>query len=72
MRLLTPDVLNFVKNSIVYSIYQWNDPNGNDNYDAGEINSIRTGPISSNRPMEFGRPAPNLVNKPRREATQDR
>ena len=65
MRLLTPDVLNFVKNSITYSIYQWRDPNRNNDYDAGEINLDPTGPdFVEQTGMEFDALPPNFVNNP--------
>ena len=73
MRLLTPDVLNFVKNSIVYSIYQWRDPNGNNNYDAGEINLDPHGPdFIEQTGMEFDDLPPNFVNNPDEKQPQDR
>jgi hypothetical protein len=65
MRLLTPDVLNFVKNSIVYSIYQWRDLNGNNDYDAGETNLDPNGPdFLEQTGMEFDDLPPNFVNNP--------
>jgi hypothetical protein len=65
MRLLTPDVLNFVKNSIVYSIYQWRDLNGNNDYDAGETDLDPTGPdFLEQTGMEFDDLPPNFVNNP--------
>ena len=73
MRLLTPDVLNFVKNSITYSIYQWRDLNGNNNYDDGETN-LESDRARLHRRDRHGvrRPAPELREQPRREATEDR
>ena len=65
MRLLTPDVLNFVKNSITYSIYQWRDLNGNNDYDAGETDLNPTGPdFLEQTGMEFDDLPPNFVNNP--------
>jgi hypothetical protein len=65
MRLLTPDVLNHVRNSIVYSIYQWTDPNGNDDYDPGEINLDPHGPAFIEQTgMEFDDLPPNFVVNP--------
>ncbi len=65
MRLLTPDVLNFVKNSITYSIYQWRDLNGNNDYDDGETDLNPTGPdFLEQTGMEFDDLPPNFVNNP--------
>jgi hypothetical protein len=65
MRLLTPDVLNFVKNSIIYDIYQWHDTNRNNNYDAGEVNLDPHGPdFVQQTGMEFDDLPPNFVNNP--------
>ena len=65
MRLLTPDVLNFVKNSIIYDIYQWRDTNRNNNYDAGEVNLDPHGPdFVQQTGMEFDDLPPNFVNNP--------
>src|SRR5688572_30596304 len=65
MRLLTPDVLNFVKNSITYSIYQWRDLNGNNDYDTGETNLDPSGPdFLEQTGMEFDDLPPNFVNNP--------
>jgi hypothetical protein len=65
MRLLTPDVLNFVKNSITYSIYQWRDLNGNNDYDAGETDLNPNGPdFLEQTGMEFDDLPPNFVNNP--------
>ena len=65
MRLLTPDVLNFVKNSITYSIYQWRDLNGNNDYDDGETDLDPTGPdFIEQTGMEFDDLPPNFVNNP--------
>ena len=67
MRLLTPDVLNYVRNSIVYAIYQWNDPNRNNNYDTGEINLDPHGPdFVEQTGMEFDDLPPNFVDNPTR------
>ena len=65
MRLLTPDVLNFVKNSITYSIYQWRDLNGNNDYDDGETDLNPSGPdFLEQTGMEFDDLPPNFVNNP--------
>ncbi len=71
MRLLTPDVLNFVKNSITYSIYQWRDLNGNNDYDAGETDLNPTGPdFLEQTGMEFDDLPPNFVNNPNEKQPQ--
>lgn len=65
MRLLTPDVLNFVKNSIVYNIYSWRDQNHNNDYDAGEVNLDVRGPdFIEQTGMEFDPTPPNFVVNP--------
>ena len=62
LRLVRPDVLQIVKNSITYSIYQWRDLDGNNDYDAGEIDLDPTGPdFIEQTGMEFDDAAPNFV-----------
>ena len=59
MRLLTPDVLNYVTNSITYGIFAWHDLNKNNNWDPGESNLDPKGPdFEAFTGMEFADAAP--------------
>jgi len=65
MRLLTPDVLNHVRNSIVYSIYSWRDEDGNNDYSPGEVDLDPNGPdFLEQTGMEFDDLPPNFVVNP--------
>jgi hypothetical protein len=44
LRALAPDALRLNRNSIAIGVFQWRDLNGNDDYDAGEVNLDPNGP----------------------------
>ena len=73
LRLTRPDVLNVVKNSITYSIDQWRDLDGNNDYTAGEVDLDPNGPdFLEQTGMEFDDTAPNFgVNQDEKQPKTD-
>jgi hypothetical protein len=73
MRRINPDVIRMNPNAITYAIYRWSDPNGNRNYDPGEVNLDPNGPdFETFTATEFGAVPPKIVANPdEKQPTQD-